>query len=49
LSALIEPLPPAAGDDAERVQHWAAMGLPVPPSWRVRGDVVRAMEAGQLA
>jgi rifampicin phosphotransferase len=49
LTALIEPLPPAADAAAERVQQWAAMGLPVPPSWRVRGDAVRDMTASDLS
>src|SRR5690606_26944346 len=48
LSGLIEALPPAASGDAERVQHWAALDLPVPPSWRVRGDAVRALDASAL-
>lgn len=32
----------------ENVQRWAAGGLPVPPSWRVDGDTVRALELEQL-
>lgn len=31
----LEPLAADASPQAERVQQWAAMGLPVPPSWRV--------------
>lgn len=49
MTALIEPLLPAADAAAERIQQWAAMGLPVPPSWRVRGDTVRSLGAGELA
>lgn len=49
MSGMIEPLPPATDDSAERVQHWAALGLPVPPSWRVQGDAVRTRHAGDIA
>jgi phosphohistidine swiveling domain-containing protein len=33
----------------EKMQRWAADGLPVPPSWRVRAERVRALPAEELA
>lgn len=39
-SPWIERLAADARPEAERLQRWAAMGLPVPPSWRVRREVL---------
>lgn len=44
----IDPLPPSDAPDALQVQRWAAMGLPVPPSWRVSRQAVQQASPTEL-
>ncbi|WP_414429863.1 PEP-utilizing enzyme [Alcanivorax sp. IL3] len=39
----------ADAQGSENLQRWAAMGLPVPPSWRVKRDVVQDSSPESLA
>lgn len=45
----LEALTPSQSDDAPAASRWAAMGLPVPPTWQVSAPEAPGLEAIQAA